>query len=391
MKKMILFLSTVMSLFGSCITDKEAVMEGTLEGIQADSIYLYQVINEHYGVKKQIKAIPVAGNRFRCSIDTLQTALYCLSPQSMNRGEYVRQSANLFLEAKDIQVSISKNKYDKLEINASGSDLQEKYEVLQIEKYKAGNREVLDSLDYLFYTARENKDSEEMERIREISSPYYTEASEQTRKLIENEVERNKNTLFGLYLYYSYRFQNHTFNTMESIEEIRSYISGFDEQCRQSVFFTNMSEELKRFARCAVGSLAPDITGKDLQGNVTGLKDFRGQYVLVDFWFAGCHWCRLEAPYQKKTYNAFKDSGFTILGVSVDSSEEDWKQAIEEDGSYWNHILVDKKDIQKVQNDYCIVGYPHIILVDPEGNIVAKELRGDEIYSTVDKFINSTK
>ena len=158
-----------------------------------------------------------------------------------------------------------------------------------------------------------------------------------------------------------------------------------------NVRYVKMQEGLDKFARCATGSVAPAITGIDLKGNSVSLNDFKGKYVLVDFWFAGCSWCRKETPYLLKTYNAFKDKGFTIYGVSTDRREEDWKKAIEEDKSYWNQVLLQKDDVKDVLESYCIVGFPHIILVDPEGKIVAKELRGDDLYNTVEKFVNGAK
>ena len=342
-------------------------------------------------IKKLIKSIAVTDGRFAYPTDSIQAGLYCFSLQNMERGEYLQQYANLFLEPKSMQLTLGKDKYDQLSLHATGSALQEQYEALQEAKYVAGNRMVLDSLDHMFYEAREKGDREEMERIREVSSPYYESASEQTRKLINGEIAKNKGSYFGLYLYYTYRFQNHTFNTVEEIDEARNFIGSFDEASRRSGIYVKMQEGLDKFARCATGSVAPAITGIDLKGNSVSLNDFKGKYVLVDFWFAGCSWCRKETPYLLKTYNAFKDKGFTIYGVSTDRREEDWKKAIEEDKSYWNQVLLQKDDVKDVLESYCIVGFPHIILVDPEGKIVAKELRGDDLYNTVEKFVNGAK
>lgn len=388
-KKYFLLLGAAFSLLSSCI-ERKAILEGSLDGIQADSVYLYQVKNEHYGNMIPFKAIAVVDGKFSYPVDSIETALYSFSLQNMER-EYVQQYANLFLEPTAMKVTISKDKYDHLNLHATGSVLQDQYEVLQKAKYEAGNRAVLDSLDNLFYAAREKKNREEMERIREVSMPYYETASEQTGKMIDEQIEKNKGTFFGLYLYYTYRFQNHTFNTMEEVDEARKFISGFDEVSKQSGLYEKMQEGLDKSAKCATGSLAPAISGIDLKGNTLALNDFKGKYVLVDFWFAGCHWCRLETPYLLKTYNAFKDKGFTIFGVSTDRREEDWKKAIEEDKSYWDQILLQKDDVKTVLDAYCIVGFPHIILIDPQGIIIAKELRRDDIYNTVDKFINNPK
>ncbi|WP_242385567.1 TlpA disulfide reductase family protein [Phocaeicola sartorii] len=389
--KKYLLLGVSLCMLNACNEPKSVTLEGSLDGIQADSIYLYQVNNEHYGNVKLIESIAVADGKFVYPADSIETGLYCFSLQNMERGEYLQQYANLFLEPKSMQLTLGKDKYEHLSLHATGSALQEQYEALQKAKYVAGNRAVLDSLDNMFYEARKKGDQKEMERIREVSMPYYDSASEQTRKLISEEIDKNKGSYFGLYLYYTYRFQNHTFNTVEEIDEVRNFIGGFDETSKQSGMYAKMQEGLDKLAQCAVGSAAPAITGIDLEGNTVSLSDFKGKYVLVDFWFAGCHWCRLETPYLLKTYNAFKDKGFTIYGVSTDRREEDWKKAIEEDKSYWNQVLLQKDDVKKVLETYCIVGFPHIILVDPEGKIVAKELRGDDLYNTVEKFVNGAE
>lgn len=386
-------LSTIIAssllLPGACT--ERARVEGSLDGIPADSIYLYRVTNEHYGSVEPVKSIAVTDGRFTLPADSLAAGLYCFSLQSMARGEYIAQSANVMLEPRPMHLAIGKDRYGRLTLHATGSDLQDRYEALQKQKYVAGNRAVLDSLDHLFYAAREKGDRGEMERIRQVSNPYYDSAVEQTSKLLGEEIEKNRGTFFGLYLYYMYRFRNHTFNTREEIAEARAFIAGFDEASRRSAMYAEVQKALDKFALCATGSVAPAITGIGLKGDTLSLDALRGKYVLVDFWFAGCHWCRLEHPYLQKTYRAFRDKGFTILGVSTDRREADWRKAVEEDKSDWNQMLLPREEVQKVMDAYCIVGFPHIILVNPEGVIVAKELRGDDLYHTVERFVNGAR
>lgn len=390
-KKNVFFLGASLYMLSACNAPKAIVLEGSLDGIQADSIYLYQVNNEHYGNLELVEPIVVIDGKFTYPVDSVQTGFYCFSLQNTGRGEYLQQYANLFLEPKPMKLIIGKDKYDQLSLHATGSVLQDQYEALQKAKYIAGNRAVLDSLDRMFYVAREKEDREEMERVREVSMPYIESATEKIGKMIDEEIDKNKGSYFGLYLYYTYRFQNKSFNTKEEIDKARSFIAGFDEVSKQSTMYAKMQEGLNKFAQCATGSVAPAITGIDLKGNSVSLSDFKGKYVLIDFWFAGCHWCRLETPYLLKTYNAFKNKGFTIYGVSTDRSAEEWKKAIEEDKSYWNQVLLQKDDAEKILESYCIVGFPHIILVNPEGKIVAKELRGDDLYNTVKKIVDGVK
>lgn len=376
-----------MGLLGACQQPRVASLEGHLEGLQTDSIYLYRVLNEHYSQMELLRSIPVKEGHFSCLLDSMPVGLYSLSLQDMMRGGGLQQFANLFLEPKPMQVTVKLDRYQQLELKTAGSALQDQYAAFQQAKREAGHREVLDSLDRLFYEARDKGEREEMERIREVSMPYYQDGAEKTGQLIQQQLEQSKGTLFGLYLYYAYRFQNHTFNTNEEIAEARAFLDGLDAAAQQSVFYTNVEEGLNRFAKCATGSLASDIVGKNLQGKTMRLSDFKGQYVLVDFWFAGCTWCRKETPYLKRAYESFRKKGFTILGVSTDRKETEWRQAIQEDQTHWNHILLDKEDVRRVLETYCIVGFPHILLVNPEGRIVAKELRGEELVKTVEHFV----
>jgi peroxiredoxin len=246
---------------------------------------------------------------------------------------------------------------------------------------------VLDSLDYLFYQAREKNNRAEMERIKKTSGPYYDDSRKKFSQLLEQEKERTKGTYFGLYLYYSYSFQNNTISSKDEIQNVRKYINSFDSESKSSRYYNLIEETLCRFEKCATGAPAPLFSGLTTKGKITSLKQFRGKYVLIDFWSSGCHWCRLETPNLLKTYNAFKNKKFTILGVSSDYKEQEWKKAIAEDKSFWDQILLPKKDIRSVMDKYCIVGIPHIILIDPQVIIIAKELRGDDIYNTVAKYI----
>ena len=96
--KKYLLLGVSLCMLNACNESKSVSLEGSLDGIQADSIYLYQVDNEHYGSVKLIKSIAVTDGRFAYPTDSIQAGLYCFSLQNMERGEYLQQYANLFLE-----------------------------------------------------------------------------------------------------------------------------------------------------------------------------------------------------------------------------------------------------------------------------------------------------
>ena len=124
------------------------------------------------------------------------------------------------------------------------------------------------------------------------------------------------------------------------------------------------------------GKPAPEISLPDTEGKEVKLSSFRGKYVLVDFWASWCGPCRRENPTVVEAYNRFRDKNFTVLGVSLDKQKEPWLKAIVDDQLNWTHISDLKYWQSEVVPLYGIQGIPFNVLVDPDGKIVAENLRG---------------
>ncbi|SMO69734.1 Thiol-disulfide isomerase or thioredoxin [Solitalea koreensis] len=122
---------------------------------------------------------------------------------------------------------------------------------------------------------------------------------------------------------------------------------------------------------------APEINALDLKGQPFNLKSLRGKYVLIEFWASWCKPCRAEFPILVKTYNEYKDRNFTILGVSLDSGKEDWIEAIKTDNLTWIHVSDLKGWKSAAAQVYKVNAIPQNFLIDPEGKIIAMNLRGD--------------
>ena len=126
----------------------------------------------------------------------------------------------------------------------------------------------------------------------------------------------------------------------------------------------------------AIGKEAPEIALQNPDGQVIKLSSLKGKYVLIDFWAAWCRPCRMENPNVVKLYNQYSDDNFEILGVSLDRTRDKWVQAIAQDELPWLHVSDLKFWRSQAAKDYQVSAIPATFLIDPDGIIIAKNLRG---------------
>jgi peroxiredoxin len=134
-------------------------------------------------------------------------------------------------------------------------------------------------------------------------------------------------------------------------------------------------------AKPAVGDMAPELTMNDVNDKPFSLSQLRGKYVLIDFWASWCGPCRGENPNVVMAFNQFKDKNFTVLGVSLDDNKQAWIDAIKEDKLNWQHISDLKKWSSAATPLYGFDGIPYNVLIDPQGKIIATDLRGSALQN----------
>lgn len=147
--------------------------------------------------------------------------------------------------------------------------------------------------------------------------------------------------------------------------------------------FVNYVDKMRLLA---VGQPAPEISLPNPEGKIVPLSSMKGKYVLVDFWAKWCGPCRHENPNVVSAFQKYKDKGFTVYGVSLDRNREEWLQAIQQDKLTWTHVSDLKYWQSEAAKTYNITGIPFSLLLDPNGVIIAKNLRGAALHQKLEEI-----
>jgi peroxiredoxin len=337
-----LFVQAVM--FTGC--SRKQQFEGVITSEKPQMMYLFEVDGVTVGSRKLIDSIEVsAKGYFAYPTDSLTLKLYYLSYQKDGKGV----GGNIFVDPSGMKVSITQDSVgNRLSITSDNSIVQ---------SYADFQREI-------FHSSRSvpNVDS--------------------LKKFIKRVQEESKGTPLGLYLF-STDVRNGYFTNVAELDSMSNILLTSYAEYAGTPYYREVEEKLSLLANTVIGGTAPEIIGLDKEDKVVRLSDFRGQYLLLDFWSSSCKWCRAETPNLQRAYQKYKGDNFTVLGISTDHDKDAWLRAIEEDESYWDHVRLRPEEVLDVLQQYGIVGIPEIMLLDPDGLILAKGLRGEDIFDAV--------
>jgi peroxiredoxin len=170
--------------------------------------------------------------------------------------------------------------------------------------------------------------------------------------------------------------------------DIAPLFDGLSANVKQTDAGKKFAERMPKIKAIALGAAAPEFAEADTSGKVIKLSSFRGKYVLIDFWASWCGPCRQENPNVVKAFNRYKGQKFTIIGVSLDqpNGKNKWLAAIHKDGLNWTQVSDLKYWDSKVAGQYAVRGIPQNFLLDPDGKIIAKNLRGDDLEEKLEEL-----
>ncbi|MCQ2273533.1 MAG: TlpA family protein disulfide reductase [Bacteroidales bacterium] len=230
------------------------------------------------------------------------------------------------------------------------------------------------------------KGSDNVELYRQFNDILLSGVNPTMQALIPSQLEsllaQNKNVLISSFLVtiFEQDFENHAF----LYKEIRDALAP---KYENNPYVKHLSDRLRGLL--LPGMEAPEIAMPDTEGNTRKLSDLRGKVVMIDFWASWCGPCRKENPNVVKLYHKYHDKGFEIYSVSLDKTRDQWLKAIKDDGLVWpNHVSDLNGWTSSGGKTYGIMSVPSTVLIDKEGKIIARNLRGAELERKLAEIFN---
>lgn len=365
MKKAILILLVLSGIFNPAIAQQDNnrfVLNGNLKNQNNGLLLLYYTNADNKRV--QDSAVVEDGKfSFKGNISGPTMAYLALKEEKRNQDH----SVSFFLEPSVMTVVLPLNKFGDAKF--TGSKTENEYATLQTKKQKMQERwqVVMDTL-----SAVNKRSNVEFQKLKDwVLTPYQAEAKEIDYAFFAAHPQSPVTA-------YMLRFHISSL----PLDSLQMYYNKLGKKVQQTDDGKDLAKEIEKLRGGSPGSMAKNFTTTDINGEKLSLSDFKGKYVLLDFWASWCVPCRAGNPHLKELYAKYKDKGIEFIGISDDDRNHDaWHKAVEKDGLPWRHVLRGF-DMQKLMNNepnpndisekFGIHTLPTKILIDRSGKIIGR-------------------
>lgn len=364
--KKILFGLALIGWMASCTTNSYKI-SGTLEDEVSGTAYLKKI--EMQGLEDVDSAEVIEGKFvFEGSVEHPELYLLFFGEEQIPIAFFL-ENASISITGKSTQLD------DAVVKGSKTTDLFTKF------NKEVPHQEKVESMREEFFAAQQNGDQATMESLMADMQSIIDEQQTYYR----NFVKSNSNNAVGAFLALNMA-QALSFEELDSlVKKLESNLGEHPYVAQLKLIMEPMKAQAAAEANLAIGQVAPNFTLTNIHGEEVSLESLRGKYVFLDFWAGWCQPCRIENPNLVAAYKKFGGENFEILGVSLDRTDEDWRKAVKEDGLTWT--LVHDTD-GTVANSYAVQSIPNTFLLDKDGVIIEKQLRGNALTEKLESLLN---
>ncbi len=372
MKKLAILIFGVIFTLAGCQEDKGYYLSGTIDGVEDGKKVFISERDESTRSLKPVDTAIIKDGKFEIDMkDQEQPGLSFLGFEGIN-GNVV-----FIAENQKISFDIDKDSIRNTRISG-GKENQALTEYLN--HLKELNRKMVNMQKEMRQAAMA-KDTAKLNTLREAQG----ELRDNDKTFKKELFSRNKDSYVGVMLLTDMlNMRTH------SSSEVREMYAQLSDRLKETALAKSLKETLDNSLAAEVGSKAPEFTGPTPDGEKLSLSENLGKVTIVDFWAAWCKPCRIENPNLVRTYNKYKDQGLNIISVSLDrpGQKDRWIQAIEDDNlEQWSHISHLKFWDEPIAKKYRVSSIPATFILDEEGVIVAKNLRGDALENKIGELL----
>ncbi|MCL9770038.1 AhpC/TSA family protein [Flavobacterium sp. HXWNR69] len=370
--KKVLFIFSVLMFTVSCnnLKDNEFVIEGTISGIADGKKVFIEVPTETGSTVKDTGIVKKGTFELKGTVEDIELGFIRVEEQEFNLP--------VILENGTIVTVINKDSLQNSSLKGTkNNDIFHKFNEDSKAIAKKGMKFQKENGPKMLMAQR-NKDTVAINALRKEFQKFQEEMNGFSKKFIKN----NPDAFLSVLLLENFMMRNYL-----STDEINTLFNGLSDEVKATKNAKRLKETIAAKTAVVIGKAAPNFSAPSPEGKTITLKESLGKVTIIDFWASWCGPCRMENPNVVALYKEFNPQGLNIIGVSLDKDAAKWKEAIAKDGLTWTQVSNLKFWEDPIAKQYNVQSIPATFILDAKGNIVAKDLRGDELRAKVKELI----